>query len=266
MFTIKIIITSGIILLSSNKLLGNEFAIEKDLPPLKQNTEDFVKLLNSVHHLIMKYDSSYVDGEMNIEVEYENTTESFSSINLLRELPLENIYKLNFQFSNYHGSIKNLTIDLNDSRRRIRVVGEDYVELQTIMNHLESILLENKIYFGGPMFRYVLWIFLFIISSILFLNIRFKISPDRRIGIYKGKNGLLTILGGIVFGLTILSSWGLINFQFIFSGFVLFKTNASFIDKYANYFTFWGFILTLLTFVGFDLYKSKKSQKDVKTH
>ena len=261
MVNIKIFITSGIILISTNKLLGNEFAIEKDLPPLKQNTEDFVKLLNSAHHLIMKYDSSYFDGEINIEVEYENTTQTFSSINLLTELPLDNIYKLNFQFSNYHGSIKNLTIDLDDSRRRIRVVGEDYVELQTIMNHLESELLENKIYFGGPMFRYVLWIFSFIISSILFLNLRFKTLPDRRIGIYFGKTGLLTILGGIVFGVTLLSSWGLINFQFIFSGFVLFKTNASFIDKYANYFTFWGFIFALLTFIGFDLYKSKRNRK-----
>lgn len=209
----------------------------------------------------MKYDSSYANGEINIEIEYENTSQTFNSINLLKELPLDNIYKLNFQFSNYWGTVKNITIDLDDTRRRIRVVGQNYVELQTIMNHLESQLLENKIYFGGFMFRNVLWILSFIISSILFLNLRLKTPSDNRIVIYSGKYGLLTIFGGIVLLITLLSSWGLINFQFIFPGFVLFKTNANFIDKYANYFTFLGFILALLGFIGLELHKSKKNRK-----
>jgi hypothetical protein len=53
------------------------------------------------------------------------------------------------------------------------------------------------------------------------------------------------------------SSWGLYDLDLLFPGFSIYNEDINFISKYADYFTFWGFIIGILGLVYTLLRKNK---------
>ena len=58
-----------------------------------------------------------------------------------------------------------------------------------------------------------------------------------------------------------IATTGLFKFKQLFPGFEIYDTNVSFINKYANLFTFMSLIVGIIGLFWFDIYKQRKSEK-----
>lgn len=255
------ILICSLIWFQSNSLFCNQFSVEKELPPFELEINQFIKIINEMDHLCSKYDSLYKKGYMSIDIKYGDTGQNFDSITDLNRVENENIYEIEVRYSNYQAgnTISIIEINLDDYKRSIRIVGSDYTEIVTIINHLENSFLNGRVYFGGFMFRFFFLVIVFISSTILIWGIKLNFSNKGKLPLKIIDPSIISAtIGSILIIFFALCVFNIINLGNTFPGFVLYKKSANFIDRNANTFTFWGFVLAVISLILSGIFKKKQ--------
>jgi hypothetical protein len=246
-----------ILLCISSSFAQSSFTIDLSLPPIKIDFDQLLQIIEDSNHIISKYDSLYSYREENLIIINKSTRQSTSNLLDSKNIHFKSAKYINYQYSNYRGSIKKIELDLRDSERTISITGNNYLEIKTISDLYKKELAEYRNYFGGLTFRNLLSIITSTISLIiLIITVRITSSKKEGIVIHILSN-IRFIFGIILFIISQLFIWGIIDLYNLFPGFIIYKNNIGFIDKYANLFTFIAFILAILSITGVDILKRK---------
>lgn len=227
----------------------NNFTINKELPPLEIVYTELFKIISEAKHLISKFDSSYSKGDEIISIKSDDTKQTFQNINDITVIKFPVAKSFSYQSSNNRGTISKLHLDFYEYRREITIVGQECVELETIMNFLEKNLMHNRKLFGGGMFRTLFGFSYLIVVLLINYGVRFRYVGDGKVSIISKKNDTTTnLLLLVLVGIWLLFMLDIFELKDIFPGFRVLKEDINFFKKYSNYFTFWGFVLALLSF------------------
>ncbi len=224
----------------------SKYSITKELPPLSISYSQLEEIISSAIYLIKKYDSTFSNGDFLIKVTLDNEFQTFDNIEMLNQIKFDKAYEFSFDFSNYNGQVTVLRLDFSDNTRVIEIEGQNYLELQTIISQIERPLLKEKIYIGGPGFRYFSGFILFAIG--LFLIESIKLSEGEK---QESRNSsslyLRLIVGFLLIILVLLAGLtDIFSIHKIFSGFVAIRSDASFISRNADVITVMGIVLSLI--------------------
>lgn len=238
----------------------NKFSIEKEVPTFAISYDDLNAIIQEGLYLISKYDSSFAEGEIVINIEQNNETQTINSLEAFDKLQFKEANSFNFRYSNYKSQISKLQMRFSDYSRTIEIEGNNYLELQTVMSSILEPLKSKRTLFRGPFIRFLSFSFLLVIGIFFTYNIKLiQIGNDGIV--YRKRKGYLFVLLGcsIILTLLLLMS-GLIETETIFPGFSLVKNEINFIDKYSGLIGFIGLIIGIIGMPFFQLFFKKPSK------
>lgn len=229
-------------ILVPSSLVDNEYSLETELPTLSLSYNEFWNIIDDVTNLINKFDPTFLKAEKYISLNDGIKNETIDNPTKNSPLTVKKAYTLYYVASNYAGTISKLNISFSDYKRSIIVKGNNMLEIQSVIDNLERSFSNHHKFISGPIFRIISWFILLICS----FSLQYKISVEgERIKI-SARNGWPYFIGLGLLLFTITASWGVYDFELIFPGFLIYNEDISFINKYADYFTFWGFVITIL--------------------
>lgn len=237
----------------------NQYSISKNLDPIKIKFSEFNEILENLNHLIQKYDSLTRYANESYTIENEDTKQIFGESSASVKMIFNKAYSVSYQYSNTRGSIIGVNLELSDSYRKVTISGRNMLELETLTNYIVKETNKFKQPFGGSRFRVVLGLLLTLFYIILFLSSVLKMD-------FKGftprdkliSKRLFFAIGVYIFFLVGVA--GIIEYQYIFPGFLMYADDTSFLSKNADLFTFLSFILSLLVILGFQANSKIKTE------
>lgn len=226
-----------------------QFTYKQDLPPIKITYERLFQILKEINHLKDKYDPETIkDGEISFIIETGSASQTFEFLPSLEQINLEKAFAVNYQYLNYRGNISKIDLWFGDYSRTITVRGQNITEVQSIVDKFDREFMESSTWFGGFIFRMILYFLIIFV----FIFMKFEFSKEGSTIKITESRGLKSWASYPLLIFIITAPWGIYGLESIFPGFVIYRTDTSFISKYADYFTFFGFILGLLTLFGID--------------
>ena len=222
----------------------NTFKITKELTTLSVSYNQLSDIINNTLHLIKRYDTLFNESEYYITISKDNEVQSFRDVQTINEIYFDKVFAFRFELSNYHGTIKSVTIDLSDYHRKIDVEGNNYIEVQTLANQIESQLLNHKAIFSGRLFRFMCGLLLFAIGLIV-LNHPIFSKPNNRTVLFEV---IRLSVGALILIFAMTASYSdIFSFDKIFSGFIALKSDASFLSRNSDSITIIGLLLGVIS-------------------
>ena len=114
-------------------------SIQYTLPPLELTYSEFSKIVLDANQLVEKYDTAFYKGTSSLEIENDQIRQTLQSVSDISQIKMVKARYIDYQFSNYYGSITRIQISFSDYERTINITGTNYIEIQTIADYLQKV-------------------------------------------------------------------------------------------------------------------------------
>jgi len=251
-----LIIFSIIFLAVSSKILvaSQEFSLSTNLQPLKLSYNDIYATVEKISGFLKisnGYDPNKPDPAA-LRLFTNSLTITAGESTILVNDDLQNInfskypeiaYELRYDYydSRPSNSITQVSIDLRDYSRTIKIAGNKPDQVEALFVMLKNDLGKHRVLFSGPTFR--TWLLIFVVT-LIWLPAWFFTAPSSPFF----KTGRFALLGmwcslvGIVLCLSIF----FVPYPKFFSGFAVFTGEASWVKRFAAEISFYGLSLTVI--------------------
>ena len=232
---------------------GNEFSRSEELPYMTVKNTDIIHEANSIFLYISSLNGKEITTEGYISLGRDDTSTKLDLPIAEKDFKLfpKESYQARIQIDAHHGTIKEFTIALQDSYRKVTVQGQNLNDVIATLNVAIEKLKNYEVPFGGIKVRFILLVLLHVvfIGGMILVLLYSKIPTTIYWTIY---TTLLVLLQLFIY---------VPNWSIYFPGFKASETGISLLESSSPLLSLIGVVLAILIPIISYIVKTKKPSK-----